>query len=488
VNLSSRLAIVTGLIAVSSPFSLALAAPADGAAIEQLMQVRTAIKKASSNVSCEVPAVKSCSFASLCGNFSDKTQSMYLYTNASGQSVPNYSMLVNMQTIDACLDKPFNEDLFEDPLLNPEKLFSQKAAGGKERLQANQKRFNSEFSRASGIFKDVQKRMIDYLDSKRTTKNAAAIEASKKKIETVSMDKVSLTEDSLVRSGCEMPNAFYVPQTMSVTVCPQFLGLPDASLFLIIAHELAHAMDPCNSSYGYLQSDKDTFLLDPRTSMPESEYSEDSIQGYKSFAESVGVDKHPFKETIACLNGPKVMNVRTPSLATVLKRVDDEMSAISDKDAESGEEKNSDAQRARLQSKKDFFKKHHKDLQHCGPVTGNGHAQEAFADWMAVQMVEQKLAEIPSSADAKRFAFETQAYSFGRSCANLSQAMNTKSKKVMGKKCETLDEVLAKEKMDPDHQHSHPEMADRVNSIYLANPSLQKALGCVSDKTKNTCK
>lgn len=464
------------------------AAPGDFEAIEQLRQVRSAIHKASNNISCEVPAVKSCSFASLCGNFSSKTQSMYLYTNASGQAVPNYSMLVNMQTMDACLQKPFKEDLFTDPLLNPEKLFTEKAAGGKEQLKENQKRYNTEFARANGIFKDVQQRLIAYLKSQQTANNSAAIEASIRKIEIVSMNQLPLNDEVLLKTGCEMPNAFYVAQTMAVTVCPQFLGLPDASLFLIIAHELSHAIDPCNSSYGYLQSDKGTFMLDPRTSMPESEYSEDSYKGYNSFADSVGVDEHPFKDAIACLNSPQVMNVRTPSQAAVLKRVDDKMSSLQEKDSESGEEKSSDAQMSRLQSEKDFFEKHHKDLQYCGPITGNGHAQEAFADWLAIQIVEKKIAEIPSTADAKRFAFETQAYSFGRFCANLSQAMNAKSKKIMGKKCETLNEVLAREKKDPNHQHSHPEMADRVNAIYLANPGLQKALGCVPDKKKNACK
>ncbi|HEY1079331.1 MAG TPA: hypothetical protein VGE46_04510, partial [Bdellovibrio sp.] len=254
------------------------------------------------------------------------------------------------------------------------------------------------------------------------------------------------------------------------------------------AHELSHAIDPCNSSYGYLQSDKNVFLLDPRTSMPESEYSEDSYKGYKSFAEGVGVDKHPFKEAIACLNSRKVMNVQTPSLAKVLSRVDDEVTALLEGSSESGEEKKSDAQVARLQSKKEFFEKHYKDLKYCGPITGNGHAQEAFADWLGMQLVERKLSEIPSSAEAKKFAFETQSYSFGRSCANLSEAMNAKSKKIMGKKCETLDEVLARAESDPEHIQSHPKMADRVNAIYLANPGLQKALGCVSDKKKNACK
>ncbi|NUN04935.1 MAG: hypothetical protein HUU57_04150 [Bdellovibrio sp.] len=476
------------LVVAGTVLPSAHAAPGDFEVIEQLTQVRSAIKKASNNVSCEVPAVKSCSFASLCGNFSSKTQSMYLYTNASGQAVPNYSMLVNMQTVDACLKKPFKEDLFTDPLLNPEKLFTEKAAGGKAQLKENQKRYNSEFARANGIFKDVQKRLIAYLQSQRTADNSAAIEASIRKIEIVSMNQLSLNDEVLLKTGCEMPNAFYVAQTMAVTVCPQFLGLPDASLFLIIAHELSHAIDPCNSSYGYLQSDKGTFILDPRTSMPESEYSEESHKGYNRFADSVGVDEHPFKEAIACLNSPKVMNVQTPSRASVLKRVDDKMSFIQEKDSESGEEKNSDAQMSRLQSEKEFFEKHHKDLQFCGPITGNGHAQEAFADWLAVQIVEKKIVEIPSSADAKRFAFETQAYSFGRSCANLSQAMNAKAKKIMGKKCETVDEALAKAELKPDHDHSHPKMADRVNSIYLANPGLQKALGCVPDKTRNACK
>lgn len=65
-------------------------------------------------------------------------------------------------------------------------------------------------------------------------------------------------------------NAYYFSADNTVNVCPQLLNHPEASLATVLGHEVGHAVDPCNSQFGYWQINRDLAKrLNPTRPPPE---------------------------------------------------------------------------------------------------------------------------------------------------------------------------------------------------------------------------
>ncbi|MSP19251.1 MAG: hypothetical protein EXR74_06745 [Bdellovibrionales bacterium] len=56
------------------------------------------------------------------------------------------------------------------------------------------------------------------------------------------------------------PNAFYSSKNHTINLCPTVYSLPDSSLLLIMAHEVAHAIDQCNSQFGTFEISSDKLV------------------------------------------------------------------------------------------------------------------------------------------------------------------------------------------------------------------------------------
>lgn len=54
-----------------------------------------------------------------------------------------------------------------------------------------------------------------------------------------------------------IPNAWYEPSSMTVSLCPAFYNYPDTTLMEILGHEIGHSVDPCNSQCPVCSIDKD---------------------------------------------------------------------------------------------------------------------------------------------------------------------------------------------------------------------------------------
>lgn len=77
------------------------------------------------------------------------------------------------------------------------------------------------------------------------------------------IDKVrlkTLDSEKMPRNMCPpTPNAHYIPNIHGVALCPESYYLPDATIVSIVAHEVCHSVDPCNSQAGVSRFNKTNY-------------------------------------------------------------------------------------------------------------------------------------------------------------------------------------------------------------------------------------
>jgi Zn-dependent protease with chaperone function len=85
---------------------------------------------------------------------------------------------------------------------------------------------------------------------------------------------------------------------------------------------------------------------------------------------------------------------------------------------------------------------------------------EVFADWVASKVLAGKIASEKNSITAGKQAFESQLLFLSLACGNT-------------------------QKTKPDWAHSHPNLQNRVERIFLSQPAFQEALRCESKNVKS---
>lgn len=412
-----------------------------------------------------------CSFESYCDKLAGKGQDFYLYQDSEGHQVPNYPLISVMSTAESCMPQAFPEAAVRDPFNYPEQLMNEKNAGGKENLRQNLENYEKQLSRTKNIFQDAKKRIIQVLEKRRTSKNSKQIANMISRVGAVELSPAQLGDGVYVRTaaGCEVPNAFYQPQTHKVTVCPQILNLPEAALFEVIAHELGHAIDPCALTLSVSKTS------DGGYSQEEPEFFGGEISKTEKAFQPIPLDQLPLNKVISCLQQNDSIGAKVPSKKELLDQID--------KDLLDEESADLEARRERVNGFYDKFK-------YCGDLTGHNHLQEAFSDWMATQALTQKLSDISDSTKAKEYALGAQFLFMASECSNIQQASLRKVQSIekdLAPRCSEFDKVSQKlnQRLSQGLKSDHPMVAARVNRIILAKPEIQRTLGCTADSKIN---
>ena len=433
--------------------------------VDKLATIRALLKNsaASPSKNCEAPLSTTCSFSSYCSQIDDKKESFYLYDDGQGHQFPNFSALITLKTAEVCLGNFNSLTIKSDPFAFPEQLLNEKAAGSKANLEKNKEKYQQAFARSQSIFAKTRERVLKTLEKQRTSENSSQIENMITRIKTVKLAGASLENgiNGLVASGCEMPNAVYMNLRHDITLCPQLLNMPESTLVATIAHELGHAIDPCNTSFSFSQNQNGNYQIDTPESMGGS--------GKPGLFEIPVLNPQTlaYNNVISCLEKPDSMGIKLPTKDEVIDRVTTNF-----------------PQNTNLP---DFVDEHYDDFKNCLLVRGDTKIQEAFADWMSSQVVADQLIEIQDSAKAKKMAFESQLILLGVDCPRIKKkTLETMDKAAthISNQCtqfRSLNQAISQDIQDP----SHPKSEDRVNRIYFAKPEIQKALGCKGESYLN---
>ncbi|MFS4458008.1 hypothetical protein [Bdellovibrio sp. HCB2-146] len=453
--------------------------------VAQIQNLAVQLKAtASKEAGCRIADMPSCSFQSSCRQFDGKGRNFYLYENEEGRQIPNFAFTSAISDAQECLGGFRELDEVNDPFVYPERLYDPEMAGGHEKIKQNFSRFQKEGNRVRSIFSDVQNRVLAFLKSRRTSQNAAEIDNMINRISKIKLEvpTAGTRIADLATMGCEVPNAFYNPSSHQVTVCPQVMNMPDATLFSAITHELGHSVDPCQaqksySTYSGVRSADE--LLDQAS--PNATF------------KKISIAKNPFKSVISCLQGPSSLNVKLPSKdALVAKAKKDQQESLElkqDRDEGDNQDSYSDKTEADFEDKLQSIEDNYDKMKYCYSESGDGKIQESFSDWISSQALKQKISEIQDSGKARQYAFESQAIFMARSCKNVQQTAVAYIRPIVKDRCYDLERKFEFADRSDDVSDSHPSTAGRVNRILYAPPEIQKALGCKNtDPVLTECK
>ncbi len=296
------------------------------------------------------------------------------------------------------------------------------------------------------------------------------------KVESVSHRVGTVASDNSACSGVT-PNAFYDPGSHQISVCPNFLHLPEAAVISVLGHEVAHAIDPCLCQFGLYSLDRSraqAFMAankrgsvdkdmasalrfamsqegDKFTSANLFQAAKDPDKVLKDL-ESKGVIKKetgeydytqfPFGEVSQCLS-----NLQFRATSTEREGYFKDLKssgAVPAKEADKLEQ---------------AFKKH----PECLPVKGKSSQMgEAFADWFGAQVASDYSEQINKKMDP----LESMFFFANVYC---SEKNSTGKPKSLG---ESIDRI------EGDRTAAHPPNRKRMEDIYLRAPALAKAVGC----------
>ncbi len=422
---------------------------------------------------------------------------------------------MNFPEIDSS-DGPFDEQSL---------LTTVAVAGTKEKVLAFQKQFQDSLDKTYNLFKETQDRIVKVLESRMNSTNGAEIKSMIERIRKVKMNVPPVGASFSGFGPCGAgPNAFYAPYDHSFTVCPEFLQMPAASIQTVIAHELGHAIDPCTASFALSEAVGEKHKTDG--SMGGGFFGATAMEGYIPFtpklpaqretdlcsvedgiardyyrytlkepkllpvATVVGLTQNPFASVVKCLESDESVHARMGDVDAIKKRFADKIKAMENE----GAVPNS-AALADLKKRFASLEKNWADHRACGFVPAKDHKgtsqmQEAFSDWMSGQVMSQKIKETSDDKKKNRLAFETVAsFAVMNGCENFQGEFSAQVLKLTKEAgCTPEQSDFAKDLADMSvHNDVHPEDEDRVTRIFMANPEIQKSLGCGQKSGVKNC-
>lgn len=232
-------------------------------------------------------------------------------------------------------------------------------------------------------------------------------------------------------SGILTPNAFYNSQSNTFRFCNGFL-IADRSEFKIanvIAHELAHAIDPCNIANGPASV---TFQ-------------------YQASERPAMEAENPFAPVLACLRSPESVGAKIPSMTNPWG-----LGIGLPPSPEGGEgEESAPKEESPEGSLGGVF-----DMgagPALNPFCGGDQIGESFSDWLAAEVT-------PRYMRARHPRLTQDQFRNGYSNIFRGMCPQPSANPMMG--------------MGPG---VHPEVRDRVNKIILAQPEIRRQMGCQDD-------
>ncbi len=119
--------------------------------------------------------------------------------------------------------------------------------------------------RIDELFRFARENLLEEIAKGRSYQSLTADEKSQfRKIETLTKFKLgkSSEHDSCKSDG---PNASYVPSDHTMIICESFLNEPSSLIVQTLAHELAHAIDPCHQRLPLLKKNIAKLLALPKS-------------------------------------------------------------------------------------------------------------------------------------------------------------------------------------------------------------------------------
>ncbi len=295
-----------------------------------------------------------------------------------------------------------------------------------------------------------------------------------------------------------IPNAYYNAMDHSITLCPAFYSLPDTAVLSLIAHEIGHVLDPCNSQFpAYrlkmdklaelkkkddankahaLSNDNDKFLMmirlakigevSDRTAYPfELEVKEETVAFFRDegvlvkMSEPVPFFNYVFNDVYECLKSPKGGSFRSFDRKEMLKFAQ----VVSGVRAEYREPAYSRAE----DEKKivDALTEH----PECQGAEKKSHMGEAVADWISAHVVGEFLSGVHLQSDLEKLG--PIAYFGNLICMQRFMATSGYISSAGPILFSAFHEYTSQ-------FDEHPASRDRIEKIFLADSNVRKVLGC----------
>jgi len=302
-----------------------------------------------------------------------------------------------------------------------------------------------------------------------------------------------------------------MPSDNSINICPNFMNAPDESLLGVIAHEIAHSVDPCNSQFGLQEMNKEKIkgLIDPATGVGKADqglsepekmavsaledfsmdgagktaFPLDLVFGAKTksklidlgvlseFADPVKPESNPFKGVLACLVSEAGGGFRDVAKDEIDKLVS-EVTETRSEQRGAGYDAAADAEKIRTAFG-----------MYPGCVGVEDHSQlgEVFSDWVAADVVGDYLEGQSLVTDEDRL--KPMGFFASIACKIRHDASYDSSDRHS-----TPGAVITSALSDFYRASDpHPSPIKRLNDILLRNDKVRKAIGCTDQKTGNAC-
>lgn len=417
---------------------------------------------------------------------------------------------VNIPTINK--QKPATD---QNPFFDGMLLQIPDAAGGEEKVRENQKKFQAELTRTYNLFLDAKKDVITVLKKRKNGSNDDEIENLIQRIETIKYMEPKV--ESLFAGSCGSPNAYYNPFNHEFTICPQMLQSPDATLQMIITHELGHSIDPCIASYSLQQhtgekkrnpqgdvmrESMNVFLKQMKAVEFNPKIPKQSEVMYSSFdpemvaqvygsglnnhqsrevLAGVPLSKNPFASVVTCLQSGRSVSARMGDIEGAKRNVLENIKTLKESGAPDShpQVQSLKATLARLDS-------HYVEKKSCGYMgsdKGPSQMQEAFSDWIASEVMAGKVEAANKMGDrekAKQIAFEANGFFASMNCESFKLDIAEEVQQVMTRAgCQRRGTTLVEDLTNMSrHEDPHPEGHARVSRIFMGHPTISETLGC----------
>ncbi len=419
----------------------------------------------------DLKSLPSCSFESFCEHLSQNASQIFLTQNPDGERLLNFDFAKTLNPMDS-------SEKASLIFLNPMYFQDQDFAGGVEQLASNRSLLKLASARVEGLFEKVRSKTIQYLQSQANKDNKGEIENFIERVRTVKFVdpyKEHLKDFSLSLQGCDKPNAYYTPYAHSIFFCTQTLNLPRASLYMLIAHELAHTLDPCNASRLFTKTGEHSYMtLGTRESI-RSKNNHSSIHKM-----AVPQTKYPFNQTLSCMklrDSAEVPEISVDDIVEATKNSYAGATPITGFTIEAILEIEGES----FENRKKALQKYYPQYRYCADFTSFSFMAESFADWFAAEIIAEELKNIEDTSKntdkAAAFAFEALGFLWQR-CPHITQKMSFTPP-------EGRQSVEDYNNQFRDRVHLSAER--RVDRIFLAQPQIWRSLDCKNQKQARSC-
>ncbi|HAR41086.1 MAG TPA: hypothetical protein DCS07_00380 [Bdellovibrionales bacterium] len=286
------------------------------------------------------------------------------------------------------------------------------------------------------------------------------------------MGALSVSINSLI-----IPNAYYQHNKNEFRYCNGFLlgNQSEFQIAMVIAHELAHSIDPCNiakgpSAFRFNYSSKEEVNA-------EKEYPFQGLLECLRKEDSVRASKMPVNPQIA-VEQKKIADLKAAieeikrAIAKIEKKL--KKSSLDPKERVVLREKNLTLKEELMEKKSELDKlsggvgfgtslvKTENPLFCDGDQIG-----EAFSDWLAYEVIPDYMASKHPSLTEEQFQ---------TGYANAFRGF-----------CNTMEQGIPQVRGQEVAFDVHPAMEDRINSMLLASPKIRAQMGCKAPSKRRYC-